>query len=414
MRVWGGGGVETLSPIAPLPSPPYPCSACAGKRPRGSRQGSRPGSSDSRPRSAPASRPTTVGSEEGALPWSPHSKSAFGLFSSSRLRPTDAPESNRDGAGEGPAAAGSAGGEVAPVPAGPSSPGRGERPRTPDVQAAAAVDTSERPAAQRPRSALLPPTPGSAARRRPQSAATPSTPGSARGRRSRPKTGIPTRAEAEGDDGPCLAKGGGGKGEAEDGEAGQPAPGGAPESGSPEAAGRAVLVVEGKGEVGGAVKLDYRSAVKAEAAPSSKPSGDSSTAGSGGLGGEEEDVKAEAAEKAEEGAEGGGSDPATASPSATSGGEDDSPQEHETLDPEAPTAGCTAVVAMVAGRRLLVANAGDSRCVCSREGVAHAMTEDHKPGNPEELARVLKVRPTILLPSLASCQQNAHAPCSGW
>mmetsp|Transcript_8908 Transcript_8908/g.25667 ORF Transcript_8908/g.25667 Transcript_8908/m.25667 type:complete len:709 (-) Transcript_8908:55-2181(-) len=60
------------------------------------------------------------------------------------------------------------------------------------------------------------------------------------------------------------------------------------------------------------------------------------------------------------------------------------------LPPGAPSAGCTAVVAMVAGDRLLVANAGDSRCVCSKEGEAVALSEDHKPDDPEELARIIK------------------------
>lgn len=64
------------------------------------------------------------------------------------------------------------------------------------------------------------------------------------------------------------------------------------------------------------------------------------------------------------------------------------------LKDSAPTAGCTAVVALVAGKRLLVANAGDSRCVCSRRGEAIAMSEDHKPEHPEELARITKVRVT--------------------
>lgn len=56
-----------------------------------------------------------------------------------------------------------------------------------------------------------------------------------------------------------------------------------------------------------------------------------------------------------------------------------------------PLAGCTAVAALVAGGELIVANAGDSRCVACRNGTAVAMTEDHKPNDEAEHARILKV-----------------------
>ena len=49
------------------------------------------------------------------------------------------------------------------------------------------------------------------------------------------------------------------------------------------------------------------------------------------------------------------------------------------------------MVALVAKDKLIVANAGDSRCVASRDGVAHAMTHDHKPTDDEESARIFKV-----------------------
>jgi serine/threonine protein phosphatase PrpC len=55
-----------------------------------------------------------------------------------------------------------------------------------------------------------------------------------------------------------------------------------------------------------------------------------------------------------------------------------------------PAAGCTAVCALVAGNQLVVANAGDSRCVLSRAGKAVALTEDHKPTNDEEFSRIMK------------------------
>lgn len=40
--------------------------------------------------------------------------------------------------------------------------------------------------------------------------------------------------------------------------------------------------------------------------------------------------------------------------------------------------GCTAVVAVMDGRDLYVANAGDSRCVVCRAGKAVEMSDDHK------------------------------------
>jgi hypothetical protein len=43
------------------------------------------------------------------------------------------------------------------------------------------------------------------------------------------------------------------------------------------------------------------------------------------------------------------------------------------------TAGCTSVVALIVGRRLFVANAGDSRAVMCRSGKALGLSEDHKP-----------------------------------
>ncbi len=55
------------------------------------------------------------------------------------------------------------------------------------------------------------------------------------------------------------------------------------------------------------------------------------------------------------------------------------------------TAGCTSVVALVVNSVLYVANAGDSRGVLCRGGVAVALSEDHKPGDPEETRRIEKV-----------------------
>lgn len=54
------------------------------------------------------------------------------------------------------------------------------------------------------------------------------------------------------------------------------------------------------------------------------------------------------------------------------------------------SSGCTAVVALLAGNELYVANAGDSRCVVCRNGAAMDMSFDHKPEDTEELERIQK------------------------
>lgn len=51
--------------------------------------------------------------------------------------------------------------------------------------------------------------------------------------------------------------------------------------------------------------------------------------------------------------------------------------------------GCTAVVALLRGRDLYVANAGDSRCVVSRAGEALDMSLDHKPEDDIETQRII-------------------------
>ncbi|XP_015524868.1 probable protein phosphatase CG10417 isoform X1 [Neodiprion lecontei] len=52
--------------------------------------------------------------------------------------------------------------------------------------------------------------------------------------------------------------------------------------------------------------------------------------------------------------------------------------------------GCTAVVAVLAGRELYVANAGDSRCVLCRNGQAVELSLDHKPEDQPEMQRIVK------------------------
>ncbi|XP_044261089.1 probable protein phosphatase 2C 21 [Tribolium madens] len=52
--------------------------------------------------------------------------------------------------------------------------------------------------------------------------------------------------------------------------------------------------------------------------------------------------------------------------------------------------GCTAVVALLKGNKLYVANAGDSRCIVCRNGKAVEMSIDHKPEDEPETQRILK------------------------
>ncbi|XP_028105422.1 probable protein phosphatase 2C 60 isoform X2 [Camellia sinensis] len=55
-----------------------------------------------------------------------------------------------------------------------------------------------------------------------------------------------------------------------------------------------------------------------------------------------------------------------------------------------PTSGCTACVAVIKNSQLVVANAGDSRCVISRKGQAYNLSRDHKPDLEAERERILK------------------------
>ncbi|UYV70769.1 PPM1G [Cordylochernes scorpioides] len=52
--------------------------------------------------------------------------------------------------------------------------------------------------------------------------------------------------------------------------------------------------------------------------------------------------------------------------------------------------GCTAVLALLRDNQLLVANAGDSRCVVCRDGQAIEMSMDHKPDDDPERERIQK------------------------
>ncbi|XP_051136225.1 probable protein phosphatase 2C 60 isoform X2 [Andrographis paniculata] len=59
-------------------------------------------------------------------------------------------------------------------------------------------------------------------------------------------------------------------------------------------------------------------------------------------------------------------------------------------DYKGPSAGSTACVAIIRNNSLLVANAGDSRCVMSRNGKAHELSKDHKPELAVEKKRILE------------------------
>ena len=58
-------------------------------------------------------------------------------------------------------------------------------------------------------------------------------------------------------------------------------------------------------------------------------------------------------------------------------------------NPPQSQAGCTAVVAVLHGQDLFVANAGDSRAVLCRAGKAVPLSEDHKPGQEGERSRIM-------------------------
>ncbi|XP_029452205.1 protein phosphatase 1G [Rhinatrema bivittatum] len=98
---------------------------------------------------------------------------------------------------------------------------------------------------------------------------------------------------------------------------------------------------------------------------------------------EEEDYSSEEMENEEEDSEDAEED------------EDDEEEEEEMMLPgmegkEEPgsDSGTTAVVALIRGKQLIVANAGDSRCVVSESGKALDMSYDHKPEDELELARI--------------------------
>ncbi|KAF0288333.1 putative protein phosphatase [Amphibalanus amphitrite] len=71
------------------------------------------------------------------------------------------------------------------------------------------------------------------------------------------------------------------------------------------------------------------------------------------------------------------------------GDDEDSDFMFNMKDEPGSDSGCTAVVALLHGRQLYVANIGDSRCVLSRSGRAVDMSDDHKPEDEPELQRIV-------------------------
>ncbi|CAD7015067.1 probable protein phosphatase CG10417 [Ceratitis capitata] len=69
----------------------------------------------------------------------------------------------------------------------------------------------------------------------------------------------------------------------------------------------------------------------------------------------------------------------------------------EMIEEPGKDSGCTAVVALLNGRDLYVANAGDSRCVVCRNGKAIDMSLDHKPEDEEESSRIIKAGGRVTL-----------------
>ena len=87
-------------------------------------------------------------------------------------------------------------------------------------------------------------------------------------------------------------------------------------------------------------------------------------------------------------ASGGGAPQMSAASLLSGGGFGDGQTRTCTLPPSHIEAGATSVVAAVRNGVLYVANAGDSRAVLCRRGTAVALSEDHKPALPTELARI--------------------------
>lgn len=79
---------------------------------------------------------------------------------------------------------------------------------------------------------------------------------------------------------------------------------------------------------------------------------------------------------------------AAAPPPAPAGGVSQEADERRTMSATIQ-AGCTACVALIKGKKVFIANAGDSRAVLCRGGKAVALSNDHKPTHAVERTRII-------------------------
>jgi serine/threonine protein phosphatase PrpC len=80
-----------------------------------------------------------------------------------------------------------------------------------------------------------------------------------------------------------------------------------------------------------------------------------------------------------------------------SGGDDVKPPEERSEESfMLDSKGCTANVVMITDGKVICANAGDSRCVLASEGKAIDLSDDHKPENEIEKARIEKAGSEIV------------------
>ncbi|XP_063738034.1 protein phosphatase 1G isoform X2 [Eleginops maclovinus] len=155
----------------------------------------------------------------------------------------------------------------------------------------------------------------------------------------------------------------------------------------------------GSGSANGAEKAGKAEGDAGPSCSSSKPAGDSKSKffdDSEESEGEEEEEGSDEEEGSEE--EDGDSSEMEEEEDTEDGEEDSEDEEEEEEEMCLPgmdgkeepgsDSGTTAVVALIRGKQLIVANAGDSRCVVSERGKAVDMSYDHKPEDELELARI--------------------------
>lgn len=75
----------------------------------------------------------------------------------------------------------------------------------------------------------------------------------------------------------------------------------------------------------------------------------------------------------------------------------DLPEDHPVSgDLSSILAGCTAVIVLLAKNVLYIANAGDAKCIISRNSIAYELSTDHKPTLPKEQDRIYKAGGQII------------------